>query len=267
MKRRIRQVNISWVATEVIIDLLDKDLCGSENILFFFVLLLLHTFFFFCYFFVRFSSPFFSFLYCFVNGGWLCISFTKNRTKIKIKFVMNIFFLTFVADLTKILLYFCSDYLFKLLLIGDSSVGKSSLLLRFAEDTYTDSYVSTIGVDFVSCSRNYKWIAVFISLFIVNAFIPKVYMVLLHFLCFFKNWNLFIFSKLSLISNKFLYLHVFHSCIMLYISNKLNEIIPHFLNVKNDKQKISTNFMCLCILFYGWKWYWHIFLQFCPPFH
>jgi Ras-related protein Rab-1A len=40
------------------------------------------------------------------------------------------------------------DYLFKLLLIGDSGVGKSCLLLRFADDTYSDSYISTIGVDF-----------------------------------------------------------------------------------------------------------------------
>ncbi|CAJ1009669.1 ADP-ribosylation factor family/Ras of Complex, Roc, domain of DAPkinase/Gtr1 [Leishmania naiffi] len=40
------------------------------------------------------------------------------------------------------------DYLFKLLLIGDSGVGKSCLLLRFADDSYTDSYISTIGVDF-----------------------------------------------------------------------------------------------------------------------
>ncbi|KAH0727711.1 hypothetical protein KY290_003415 [Solanum tuberosum] len=43
---------------------------------------------------------------------------------------------------------FCSDYLFKLLLIGDSGVGKSCLLLRFADDSYLDSYISTIGVDF-----------------------------------------------------------------------------------------------------------------------
>ena len=40
------------------------------------------------------------------------------------------------------------DYLFKLLLIGDSDVGKTSLLLRFSDDAYAPSFIPTIGIDF-----------------------------------------------------------------------------------------------------------------------
>eukprot|EP00124_Ichthyophonus_hoferi_P003609 Ihof_evm7s324 gene=Ihof_evmTU7s324 len=40
------------------------------------------------------------------------------------------------------------DYLFKLLLIGDSGVGKTCVLFRFSDDQYNATFISTIGIDF-----------------------------------------------------------------------------------------------------------------------
>jgi len=40
------------------------------------------------------------------------------------------------------------DHLFKLLLIGDSGVGKTCLIFRFCEDIFQQSFISTIGIDF-----------------------------------------------------------------------------------------------------------------------
>ncbi|KAL7713053.1 Ras-related protein Rab-1 [Entamoeba marina] len=40
------------------------------------------------------------------------------------------------------------DSTIKLLLIGESGVGKSSLLLRFSEDTFNPVYITTVGIDF-----------------------------------------------------------------------------------------------------------------------
>ena len=40
------------------------------------------------------------------------------------------------------------DYMFKLLIIGNSSVGKTSFLFRYADDSFTSAFVSTVGIDF-----------------------------------------------------------------------------------------------------------------------
>ena len=40
------------------------------------------------------------------------------------------------------------DYMFKMLIIGNSSVGKTSFLFRYADDSFTSAFVSTVGIDF-----------------------------------------------------------------------------------------------------------------------
>lgn len=63
------------------------------------------------------------------------------------------------------------DYLFKLLLIGDSGVGKTCVLFRFSEDAFNSTFISTIGrtslIQSVLCVRVYKtsmvchWVSLF----------------------------------------------------------------------------------------------------------
>jgi Ras-related protein Rab-1A len=40
------------------------------------------------------------------------------------------------------------DYLLKIIVIGDSGIGKSCILTRFADGEYNPNYITTIGVDF-----------------------------------------------------------------------------------------------------------------------
>ena len=40
------------------------------------------------------------------------------------------------------------DHLFKVLLVGSSGVGKSSLLVRYSDDIFSENFQPTIGVDF-----------------------------------------------------------------------------------------------------------------------
>lgn len=40
------------------------------------------------------------------------------------------------------------DYMTKLIVIGDSGVGKTNIILKFTQEKFKDNYVATIGVDF-----------------------------------------------------------------------------------------------------------------------
>jgi Ras-related protein Rab-1A len=52
------------------------------------------------------------------------------------------------------------DQVYKIVIIGDSNVGKSQFLLKYINNTYNESYISTIGVDFKTktFSKNNKTI-------------------------------------------------------------------------------------------------------------
>ena len=38
------------------------------------------------------------------------------------------------------------DYLFKILTIGESGVGKTAFLLRFTDDSFTANHLTSIGI-------------------------------------------------------------------------------------------------------------------------
>jgi GTPase SAR1 family protein len=40
------------------------------------------------------------------------------------------------------------DCLFKIIILGDSGVGKTAILNRFSDDSFTETYSTTVGIDF-----------------------------------------------------------------------------------------------------------------------
>ena len=43
------------------------------------------------------------------------------------------------------------DYLVKLLIVGDSAVGKTCILLRFVENKFVSTHLTTIGTIYIHC--------------------------------------------------------------------------------------------------------------------
>lgn len=46
-----------------------------------------------------------------------------------------------------------THYIFKLIFIGDSNTGKTSIINRFVHNSFKDSHVCTIGFDFMISNK------------------------------------------------------------------------------------------------------------------
>ena len=62
--------------------------------------------------------------------------------KIKIKIIILLLIYLYMEYLED------SDYIFKILIVGNTCVGKSSLLLKYTDNIFMDSFLPTIGIDF-----------------------------------------------------------------------------------------------------------------------
>ena len=40
------------------------------------------------------------------------------------------------------------DYMYKILIVGNSGVGKTAFLVRYCDETFSPSFVATVGIDF-----------------------------------------------------------------------------------------------------------------------
>lgn len=79
------------------------------------------------------------------EGGGKDSSVTLTTDKLCI---FCLFFFFFYCDIRRFAGIMAKkyDFLYKLLLIGDSGVGKTCLIIRFAEDNFNSTYISTIGM-------------------------------------------------------------------------------------------------------------------------
>lgn len=40
------------------------------------------------------------------------------------------------------------DYMFKVLMVGNSGVGKTAFVTRYCDNTFSPAFISTVGIDF-----------------------------------------------------------------------------------------------------------------------
>ncbi|XWS19301.1 hypothetical protein CRYUN_Cryun31cG0003800 [Craigia yunnanensis] len=86
--------------------------------------------------------------------SWYCSLLSKDYMAKTLMSSISLIALNQLTILGRLKMAFVSeeekteDYLFKIVLIGDSAVGKSNLLARFARDEFYPNSKSTIGVEF-----------------------------------------------------------------------------------------------------------------------
>jgi hypothetical protein len=88
---------------------------------------------------------------------WICRSVPSDSSEILAILGAEIFILQTDIPIRKLVIflaYFESgmerdvDYMFKILVLGDSGTGKSCLLLRYVDQNFTETFVNTVAVDY-----------------------------------------------------------------------------------------------------------------------
>lgn len=75
---------------------------------------------------------------------------------IEMELILNIIDLPILLKIKLLIPLIMEEYAFKVVVIGPSAVGKSSLIRRFVENKFSFQYKFTIGVDFLTKSVEYE---------------------------------------------------------------------------------------------------------------
>lgn len=123
------------------------------------------------------------------------------------------------------------DYLFKVVLIGDSGVGKSNLLSRFTRNEFCLESKSTIGVEFATRTLEVHSPLLFLSLKLYIYTVFQCTMLFSFILCFLTNF----FTQICLVQICFviLFFYLFFGLLNVPVSHlKLSLLmkLPFYLN-------------------------------------